>query len=119
MTVGLVSANLFRVCATDRVCRYVVVFSRVVADREGSCSNATDTFECLVNVDEGTLQNANVAINLSGFFGTFVLVPVIDGEFIIGSPSKQIESGRLNGVSIQHLVPWTDNLFCDVRRNVF
>lgn len=63
------------------------------------CANATDTFECLVNVNEGTLQNANIAINLSGFFGTFVVVPVIDGEFITGSPSRQIESGRLNGVS--------------------
>lgn len=76
------------------------MFSRLVAHREVSCSNATDTFECLVDVDESTLQNANVAINLSGFFGTFVVVPVIDGEFITGSPSKQIASGRLNGVSV-------------------
>ncbi|KAI0782412.1 cephalosporin esterase [Irpex lacteus] len=65
--------------------------------QQTGCANATDTFECLVNVDEGTLQNANIVINLSGFFGTFVVVPVIDGEFITDSPSRQIESGRLNG----------------------
>ncbi|KAI0782410.1 cephalosporin esterase [Irpex lacteus] len=61
------------------------------------CTNATDTFGCLVNADVDTLQAANVAINRSGFFGTFVVVPVVDGEFIERSPSQQMISGRLNG----------------------
>ncbi|KAI0688126.1 cephalosporin esterase [Cytidiella melzeri] len=61
------------------------------------CSGVTDTFDCLVNTDEGTLQNANIAINLSGFYGTYAVVPVVDGEFIQDSPSKQITSGILNG----------------------
>ncbi len=84
------------------------------------CANATDTFECLVNVDEGTLQNANIVINLSGFFGTFVVVPVIDGEFITDSPSRQIESGRLNGVS-DFINQYTAEMFIQVLRgrNVF
>ncbi|KAI0094264.1 cephalosporin esterase [Irpex rosettiformis] len=64
------------------------------------CANATDTFECLVNVDVETLQAANVAINRSGFFGTFVVVPVVDGEFIQRSPSRQMTSGRLNGIRL-------------------
>ncbi|KAI0347662.1 cephalosporin esterase [Trametopsis cervina] len=61
------------------------------------CANATDTFQCLVNVDEGTLQDANVEINLSGFFGAFVVVPVIDGDLIVAPPSATIENGTLNG----------------------
>lgn len=84
------------------------------------CANATDTFECLVNVDEGTLQNANIAINLSGFFGTFVVVPVIDGEFITDSPSRQIESGRLNGVN-DFIHRYPADIFIQIlpSRNVF
>ncbi|KAI0094265.1 cephalosporin esterase [Irpex rosettiformis] len=40
---------------------------------------------------------ANQEIIISGFFGTFVTVPVIDGEFIQSSPTQQIASGILNG----------------------
>ena len=80
--------------------------------------NATDTFECLVDVDAVDLQAANVAIGLSGFFGTFTAVPVIDGKFITGSPSRQIESGRLNGVSVMHQLLSLYSFYI-VRRNAF
>lgn len=76
--------------------------SGAISNCRTRCSNATDTFECMVDVDEAILQSANSVINNSGFFGTFVLVPVIDGEFIKTSPTKQITSGRLNGVSVSH-----------------
>ncbi|KAL5483591.1 hypothetical protein ACEPAI_8823 [Sanghuangporus weigelae] len=63
------------------------------------CSNATDTFQCLVNVDAATLEGANVEVNESGFFGTFVMVPVVDGDFIVERPIVTIERGTLNANS--------------------
>ena len=63
-----------------------------------SCSNATDTFDCLVDLDVGILEQASVDISTSVFFGTFATLPVIDGEFIRTSPTLQIDTGRLNGV---------------------
>lgn len=69
-----------------------------------SCENATDTFQCLVDVDVDTLQQANLAITASGFYGTFVTVPVVDGEFIQGSPTRQSYTGRLNGVNCLSLL---------------
>ena len=62
------------------------------------CANSTDTFGCLVAADAGTLEGANVVINEAGFFGTFVLVPVIDGDFIVERPVQTILKGKLNGV---------------------
>lgn len=58
-----------------------------------NCSDIT----CLRNTDVQNLENANVAINSIGFFGTFVTVPVIDGEFIVKRPQESIEAGELNG----------------------
>ncbi|KAI0782411.1 cephalosporin esterase [Irpex lacteus] len=71
------------------------IYSEVV--RQTGCENATDTFQCLVDVDVDTLQQANLAVTAAGFYGTFVTVPVVDGEFIQGSPTRQIYTGRLNG----------------------
>ena len=65
-----------------------------------SCANATDTFQCLVNVDEATLEAANTAINADGFFGVFVLVPVVDGDFIVERPMATILKGQMNGVRL-------------------
>ena len=62
------------------------------------CANATDTFQCLVGADEAVLETVNENINDSGFFGTFVLVPVVDGEFIVERPMATILRGQLNGV---------------------
>lgn len=64
------------------------------------CSNATDTFACLVEADAGDIQAANLDINNSGFSGTFVTVPVVDGEFIVERPVQTILRGKLNGVCI-------------------
>ena len=63
-----------------------------------SCANANDTFQCLVDADAGTLEGANVVINESGFFGTFVVVPVVGGDMIVERPIQTINRGRLNGV---------------------
>ena len=67
----------------------------------GSCSNASDTFSCLVDTDAAVLEAANLAICQSAFFGTFTFVPVVDGDFIVDRPTEIIRRGRLNGVSIR------------------
>ena len=57
-------------------------------------------FTCLVGLDENALQNVNVKVNNNAFYGTFATVPVVDGEFIRDGPTKIIQSGKLNGVSV-------------------
>lgn len=57
-----------------------------------------DTFACLVEADFNDLDNANTVVNGEGFFGTFVMVPVVDGEFIVERPVQTISRRRLNGV---------------------
>jgi cholinesterase len=70
----------------------------ILTDKSFSCSFAQDTLKCLRAVDVNTLQNANLDINNSGFFGTFVFVPVVDGRFITDRPSKLLKAGTVNGV---------------------
>ena len=63
-----------------------------------SCANTSDSFACLTKVDASLLETANLAINNAGFFGTVVVVPVVDGELIIEQPMKTIAKGNLNAV---------------------
>ena len=63
-----------------------------------SCSSAQDTLDCLRTVDVNSLQSANVEISVSGFFGTFVFVPVVDGSFITERPTELLKAGKVNGV---------------------
>ena len=69
-----------------------------------SCSSAVDALSCLRAVDVSILEAANNNISLSGFAGTFVWVPVVDGEFIVERPTETIRKGRLNGVGILYVV---------------
>ncbi|KAH9833428.1 Alpha/Beta hydrolase protein [Rhodofomes roseus] len=71
------------------------LFSETIA--QTNCTNATDALACLRAADASTLQAANYAINLAGFFGTFVFVPVIDGTFIVERPTVTLERRRVNG----------------------
>ncbi|KZP26472.1 alpha/beta-hydrolase [Athelia psychrophila] len=61
------------------------------------CGNAADSFACLVAVDADALQAINVEVSLEGFTGTFVFVPVIDGEFIVERPTLTLKRGDVNG----------------------
>ena len=70
----------------------------ILTDKSFSCSSAQDTLECLRAVDVKTLQSANLDINNSGFFGTYVFVPVVDGCFITDRPSELLKAGTVNGV---------------------
>ncbi|EPS94949.1 hypothetical protein FOMPIDRAFT_1169187 [Fomitopsis schrenkii] len=71
------------------------LFSETVA--QTNCSSASDALACLRAVDVSTLQAANTKINVAGFYGTFVYVPVIDGTFIIERPTVTLEKRRVNG----------------------
>ncbi|PPQ80160.1 hypothetical protein CVT25_001453 [Psilocybe cyanescens] len=71
------------------------LFSETVA--QTNCASSADALDCLRKVDVNTLQNANTAINLSGFFGTFVFVPVIDGTFITDRPTVLLKERKVNG----------------------
>jgi hypothetical protein len=45
-----------------------------------SCSSAQDTLDFMQAVDVNSLQSANLEMNDSGFFDTFVFVPVVYGK---------------------------------------
>ena len=64
------------------------------------CSSAKDTFACLVAANASTLEKVNKQVAANGFSGTFVTVPVVDGELIVERPIETITKGRLNAVSI-------------------
>ena len=63
------------------------------------CSDSSNTFDCLATADASVLQDANVQIGLNTFFGTFDLVPAVDGELIVERPVETIIKGKLNAVS--------------------
>ncbi|KIJ61014.1 hypothetical protein HYDPIDRAFT_116533 [Hydnomerulius pinastri MD-312] len=72
-----------------------LLYSEVVAGTE--CGSSSDTLSCLRTADVNTLQTLNYNLNLAGYFGTFVFVPVVDGTFIVERPTVTITKGRLNG----------------------
>ncbi|KAF7424798.1 hypothetical protein PC9H_010109 [Pleurotus ostreatus] len=71
------------------------IYSSVVSN--AGCATAGDTLACLRGANTTTLQAANVAACRSGFFGTFPLVPVVDGEFIKERPTEVLQKGHVNG----------------------
>ena len=71
----------------------------ILTESRFSCSTAQDTLDCLRAADVNSLQSANLEINASGFFGTFVFVPVVDGSFITERPTELLKAGKVNGVS--------------------
>ncbi|KDQ25027.1 hypothetical protein PLEOSDRAFT_1047807 [Pleurotus ostreatus PC15] len=71
------------------------IFSQVVS--QTGCGGSADTLSCLRAANVSILQAANVNINRAGFFGTFVAVPVVDGEFITQRPTQALRQRRVNG----------------------
>ncbi|KIK45295.1 hypothetical protein CY34DRAFT_22614 [Suillus luteus UH-Slu-Lm8-n1] len=61
-----------------------------------NCSSSSDTLSCLRAADVNTLQTLNYNININGFYGTSVFIPVVDGTFILERPTVTIRKGRLN-----------------------
>ncbi|KAJ7235607.1 Alpha/Beta hydrolase protein [Mycena haematopus] len=74
------------------------IFGQVVA--QTNCSSAIDTMTCLRAVDQSVLQAANTVINNAGFYGTFMTVPVVDGEFITQRPTLSLIEGKVNGEAL-------------------
>ncbi|KAJ7116473.1 cephalosporin esterase [Mycena epipterygia] len=74
------------------------VYAEVVA--QTGCSEKSDTLACLRNSSVGTLEAANVNISAHNFFGTFSMVPVVDGVFLTQRPSEAIRRGELNGKAL-------------------
>ncbi|KAF8161671.1 Alpha/Beta hydrolase protein [Crassisporium funariophilum] len=72
-----------------------ILYSETVS--QTNCTAAKDTLACLRTADVNALQAANTEINSSGFFGTFVFVPVIDGTFITERPTELLRQGKTNG----------------------
>ncbi|KAJ7599342.1 Alpha/Beta hydrolase protein [Mycena floridula] len=71
------------------------LYNEVVSQTK--CSTDSSPLECLRKVDAASLEVINVNINNSGFFGTFVFVPVVDGTLIRERPTVAISQGKLNG----------------------
>jgi carboxylesterase type B len=70
----------------------------ILTNASSSCSSTQDTLECLRGVDVNSLQSANADINNSGFYGTAIFVPVVDGSFITKRPTEVLKAGKVNGV---------------------
>ncbi|KAJ7189181.1 Alpha/Beta hydrolase protein [Mycena filopes] len=73
-------------------------FSKVVA--QSNCTSAANVMACLRSVDGDVLQAANIQVNNGAFFGTYTLVPVVDGTFITQSPTRSLMQGKINGEAI-------------------
>ncbi|KAJ3995089.1 Alpha/Beta hydrolase protein [Lentinula boryana] len=75
-----------------------LLYSEVVS--QAGCSSANDSLMCLRAVDATTLEAINSHINMEGFFGTFVFVPVVDGRFITQRPTEALKQGKINGKAL-------------------
>ncbi|KAJ6520815.1 Alpha/Beta hydrolase protein [Mycena vulgaris] len=75
-----------------------LLFNEVVA--QSNCTTAADCMACLRAADASVLEAANNNISLGGFFGTFLFVPVIDGEFIPQRPTIALLEGKVNGEAL-------------------
>jgi hypothetical protein len=63
-----------------------------------SCTTAVDSLSCLRSLDPETLATVNLAVAAAGFYGTYQFVPVIDGTFIVESPTLTLQNGHHNAV---------------------
>lgn len=71
---------------------------------EAGCFNGSaygntnqNIFQCLLSKDSQTLQQANVKVSASSFFGTWSFLPVTDGTYVQDVPSQQLNARRVNG----------------------
>ncbi|KAI2732771.1 hypothetical protein CBS147332_1910 [Penicillium roqueforti] len=62
----------------------------------GNVSEAA-VFDCLVNADTDALQYASANVSISGAWGTWAFLPVVDGDFIQELPSKQLYTKKVSG----------------------
>ncbi|KAJ7885112.1 Alpha/Beta hydrolase protein [Mycena olivaceomarginata] len=72
-----------------------LTFSKIV--EQSNCTFATHAMACLRSTDADSLQAINIAINNGAFFGTYTLVPVVDGSYITQRPTLSLLQGKVNG----------------------
>ncbi|KAK0441068.1 Alpha/Beta hydrolase protein [Armillaria borealis] len=68
-----------------------------------NCTSAANTLACLRNADVNVLEQININLCGSGFFGTFVFVPVVDGDFIKQRPALALLEGKVNGEALMSI----------------
>ncbi|KAJ3905868.1 Alpha/Beta hydrolase protein [Lentinula edodes] len=74
------------------------LYSTVVS--QTNCTSAKDSLACLRAVDAAALEIVNGNVNVAGFYGTFVFVPVVDGSFITQRPTEAMKQGKVNGEAL-------------------
>ncbi|KAJ3526789.1 hypothetical protein NMY22_g10029 [Coprinellus aureogranulatus] len=70
------------------------IYNHTIA--RAGCYDSENSLQCLRNLSSEDLMAVNVDVCASGFYGTFVFAPVVDGTFIKRSPSASIKYGKLN-----------------------
>ncbi|KLO13411.1 alpha/beta-hydrolase [Schizopora paradoxa] len=68
--------------------------------RMAGCTDAPSTFDCLVALPAAQLEVINTEVNVNAFSGTYLLVPVVDGEFIQERPVVTMSNGKLNADTV-------------------
>ncbi|KXN89294.1 Fatty acyl-CoA hydrolase precursor, medium chain [Leucoagaricus sp. SymC.cos] len=71
------------------------IFADVVT--RAGCSSSKDALDCLRQADIATLSKVNLDITQSAFFGTCILVPVVDGTLITKRPTELLKEVKING----------------------
>ncbi|KAF7315710.1 Carboxylic ester hydrolase [Mycena indigotica] len=72
-----------------------LIFSQVVSQL--NCTTVSVIMACLRAADANALETVNNNLNHGAFWGTFLLVPVIDGTFIRQRPTLSLAQGKVNG----------------------
>ncbi|KAK0482568.1 Alpha/Beta hydrolase protein [Armillaria novae-zelandiae] len=65
-----------------------------------NCTLAANSLTCLRSADVNVLEQINIDLCISGFFGSFVFVPVVDGDFITQRPALALLEGKANGEAL-------------------
>jgi len=80
-----------------------ILFDMFVTSADMVCNRyftARDALECLCQVDALSLNTVNVNMSNSGFFGTCVFVPIVDGMLITKWVTELLHTRRVNRISI-------------------
>ncbi|KAJ6572038.1 alpha/beta-hydrolase [Mycena capillaripes] len=62
-----------------------------------NCNHDHDSLNCLRSVSASALTDADTAIGIASFMGTYTFVPVVDNTFIVERPSLTLNHGKRNG----------------------
>ncbi|SJK98932.1 uncharacterized protein ARMOST_02209 [Armillaria ostoyae] len=71
------------------------LYSTVVS--RANCASGVNSLTCLRNADVQVLEEINVDLCSGRFYGTYVFVPVVDGDFIRQRPTLALREGKING----------------------